>query len=174
MDLAGDALLCGIAVIVGDSISLGGQKFTGDIYAVISCLCTAAAFTIIRASGKNLMSSLGIGGLASALVALAWGGALPGLLPLTGWLWVTVSGLIVIPVANTLIANGPRFLPTTDVSMFFLLETSITPIWIYLLFHEVPSPNVLLGGMIVVITLLLHSAWRLKATLTEPQAKPAE
>jgi drug/metabolite transporter (DMT)-like permease len=64
-----------------------------------------------------------------------------------------------------LIANGPRFLPSADVSMFFLLETILTPIWVWMLFKEVPSQAVLLGGAIVIITLVAHSFWRLRETL---------
>jgi drug/metabolite transporter (DMT)-like permease len=70
-----------------------------------------------------------------------------------------------IPLASTLIANGPRFLPSADVSMFFLLETVLTPVWIWLLFSELPSKSVFYGGAIVVATLIVHSIWRLCSTL---------
>jgi drug/metabolite transporter (DMT)-like permease len=73
--------------------------------------------------------------------------------------------LLIIPLSSSLIANGPRFLPSADVSMFFLLETILTPIWIWLLFKEAPSNAVLLGGAIVIVTLVAHSFWRLKETL---------
>jgi len=52
------------------------------------------------------------------------------------------------------------------VSMFFMLETVLTPVWIWLLFGEVPGQRVLLGGAVVVMALLAHSAWRLRVSLS--------
>jgi drug/metabolite transporter (DMT)-like permease len=162
--------LVGVGIIVGDSLSTAG--LWGDFLAFICACCTAAAFTIIRASDKNVATSLAVGSLLSALIALvffqvdfaslrnvaAFG--------MPSWFWVALNGLIIIPLSSALIANGPRYLPSADVSMFFLLETILTPIWIWLLFFEVPSRNVLIGGAIVIVTLVLHSFWRLRETLS--------
>lgn len=161
--------LIGVGIIVRDSLSFGG--LWGDFLAFVCACCTAAAFTIIRASGKNVATSLGVGSLVSALIALLIFKADVSLLGKTAafgmpsWFWVALNGLVIIPLSSSLIANGPRFLPSADVSMFFLLETILTPIWIWLLFKEAPSNAVLLGGAIVIVTLVAHSFWRLKETL---------
>ena len=167
--------LIGVGIIVGDSMSTSG--LWGDLLALICASCTAAAFTIIRASGKNVATSLAIGSLLSALIAIVFFDVnLPSLsqtaaFNMPSWFWVALNGLIVIPLSSALIANGPRYLPSADVSMFFLLETILTPIWIWMLFQEMPSQNVIIGGMIVVVTLVLHSFWRLRETLNmSPQA----
>jgi drug/metabolite transporter (DMT)-like permease len=151
------ASFCGVALIGIDSVMTGGVL--GDILAFISMVCTSAAFTIIRASGRNVASSLAIGSLASA--CLSWPFIPSMTIEPSVLLWIGMSGLIVMPLASTLIANGPRFLPSADVSMFFLLETTLAPVWIWLLFGERPTPQALIGGTIVVVTLLAHSAWRL-------------
>jgi drug/metabolite transporter (DMT)-like permease len=162
--------LTGVGIIVKDSLTFGGLK--GDFLALLSACCTAAAFTIIRASGKNVATSLAVGSLLSALIALVVFQADVTLLSKTAsfglpsWFWVALNGLLVIPLSSSLISNGPRFLPSADVSMFFLLETILTPIWIWMLFKEVPSNTVLAGGFIVIVTLVVHSFWRLKETLT--------
>lgn len=159
----------GVGIIVWDGISAG--RYIGDLLALLSAICTAGAFTIIRASGKNVATSLALGSLCSACIAAAFfhinsssllepaGFGMPGLL------WVGLNGLVAIPLASALIANGPRFLPSADVSMFFLLETVLTPLWIWLLFAETPTNAVLFGGAIVIVTLILHSWWRLVTTL---------
>jgi drug/metabolite transporter (DMT)-like permease len=161
--------LVGVGIIVRDSLTTGG--IWGDFLAFVCACCTAAAFTIIRASGKNVATSLAVGSLVSALIALFIFNADVSLLTKTAgfglpsWFWIALNGLIIIPLSSSLIANGPRFLPSADVSMFFLLETILTPIWIWLLFKEAPSNAVLLGGAIVIVTLVAHSFWRLKETL---------
>jgi drug/metabolite transporter (DMT)-like permease len=159
----------GVSIIVWDGISLG--KVFGDVLALVSAICTAAAFTIIRASKKNVATSLAVGSLASALVAVLFFDVSPASLAapasfgVPSWIWVALNGLVAIPLASTLIANGPRFLPSADVSMFFLLETVLTPIWIWMIFAEAPTRTVLIGGSIVILTLAAHSCWRLQTTL---------
>ncbi|MFO1034153.1 MAG: DMT family transporter [Hyphomicrobiales bacterium] len=155
----------GVFIIVRDG--LHSDKLVGDAFAFVCACCTAAAFTIIRASGKNVATSLGLGSLMSALVAVAFFPVhLESLLPVSnlgmpGWVWLVLNGLVVIPIASTLIANGPRYLPSVDVSMFFLLETVLTPVWVWMLFGEAPSTNVLIGGAVIILTLFAHSSWRL-------------
>jgi drug/metabolite transporter (DMT)-like permease len=166
--------LVGVGIIVQDSMTFGG--LWGDFLALVCACCTAAAFTIIRASGRNVATSLAVGSLFSAIIALVFFNANPASLLATAafgmpsWFWVALNGLVVIPLSSALIANGPRFLPSADVSMFFLLETILTPIWIWMLFAEVPSQAVLVGGAIVIVTLTVHSLWRLRDTLS---ASPA-
>ena len=157
----------GVFIIIRDG--LHSSKVAGDMLALLCACCTAAAFTIIRGSGKNVATSLGLGSLVSAIVALLFFDAQLNTLfntagfGMPAWVWLALNGLIVIPLSSTLIANGPRYLPSVDVSMFFLLETVLTPLWIWMLFGEVPSRAVLWGGIIIVVTLLVHSIWRLRS-----------
>lgn len=168
--LATACALLGVGIIVGGSLSFGG--LWGDFLALVCAISTSAAFTIVRASGKNIATSLAIGSLLSALIALTFfdvslaGLLKPAALDMPSWFWVAMNGLVVIPLSSALIANGPRFLPSADVSMFFLLETILTPIWIWMLFKEVPPNTVLLGGAIVIVALVAHGLWRLRSTLT--------
>jgi drug/metabolite transporter (DMT)-like permease len=168
----------GVGVIVWDSLRFG--NVIGDLMALVCACCTAAAFTIIRASKKNVATSLALGSLASAVFAYF-------MMPVdlthlssqmtlgaNGWVWLSLNGLVVIPLASTLIANAPRFLPSADVSMFFLLETLLAPVWVWMIFGENPSWAVVVGGTVVVSTLLAHSGWRLSTTLrARPRASLA-
>jgi drug/metabolite transporter (DMT)-like permease len=139
----------------------------GDCLALVSAFCSATIFTIIRATGKKVATSLALGSLSSALIALLFFKVSPlallqpGAFGVQALVWLALNGLVAIPLATVLLARGPRVLPSADVSMFFMLETVLTPIWIWLLFAEMPSARVLLGGGIVVLTLLCHSWWRL-------------
>jgi drug/metabolite transporter (DMT)-like permease len=157
--------LVGVGIIMKDGLSSGG--IVGDLLAALCSVCTAAAFTIIRGSRKNVANSLAMGSLTSAIVVLiffpvslhtlneAAGFGLP------AWFWLVMNGIVVIPLASVLIATGPRYLPSVDVSMFFLLETVLAPIWVWMIFGEQPSRMVLIGGTIVIVTLIVHSIWRM-------------
>ena len=156
--------LGGAGIIVYDGLESGHPL--GDLAALICATCTASMFTIIRATGRNLSTSLAVGSLCSAIFAALNSINLASLVAtssfgLPSWAWIALNGLLAIPLATVLLANGPRFLPSADVSMFFLLETVLTPIWIWMLFGEIPSAPVLFGGTIVIVTLIAHSVWRL-------------
>ena len=146
----------GVGIIVWDGLITG--TWVGDMMALVVAMCTAVALTIIRKTGRNVVTSLATGSLVSALIALWW--AKPLLMPLEGWSWLALNGLIVMPLASALIAIGPRYIPSAEVAMFFLLDTVLTPIWIWLIFGEVPTLRAMIGGAIVITSLLLHSLWR--------------
>jgi drug/metabolite transporter (DMT)-like permease len=175
--LASVLAFVGVFIIIRDGLQ--SSKIIGDIMALVCACCTAAAFTIIRASGKNVATSLGLGSLASAVVALLFFNAQldtlfqPAGFGVPAWAWLALNGLLVIPLSSTLIANGPRYLPSVDVSMFFLLETVLTPIWMWMLFGEIPSRAVLWGGMLIVTTLLAHSVWRLRVGMASAPLEKA-
>jgi drug/metabolite transporter (DMT)-like permease len=162
--LAAMISVVGVAIIVVDSWQ--SEKYLGDILAFISACCTAASFTIVRYGGKNVATSLAMGSLLASLIAVAFfpvnlaGLLSPAGFSQTGLLWLCINGLIAIPLASILVSNGPRYLPAVDVSMFFMLETVLAPVWIWLLFGDAPSPAVTWGGLIIIVTLLIHSFWR--------------
>lgn len=170
--------LCGAALITSQGIDSG--HWVGDAMAITSAFCSATILTIIRATGRKVATSLALGSLASSLIALTFFGIVPSSLLGTGafglpsLLWLGLNGLIVMPLATVLLARGPRLLPSADVSMFFMLETILTPIWTWMLFAEVPSPRVLMGGLLLIVTLLAHSWWRLAVSLRATPAVSAQ
>lgn len=164
----------GVAIIAWDGMSTA--RPWGSMLALLSAFCSATAFTVVRATGYKVATSLALGNLSSAVIALVFFGiSLPALfapasLGVPAWVWLALNGFIAIPLATVMLASGPRYLPTADVSMFFMLETVLTPIWVWSIFGEVPSSAVLVGGAIVITTLIVHSWWRVgSATLSAPQ-----
>jgi len=158
----------GVVIIGADGLTTG--TLPGDLMALGVALMTAIALTVVRKSGKNVVSSLAVGSFASALIASFW--AAPLALSFAGWGWLGLNGLIVIPLASALIALGPRYLPAPEVAMFFLLDTLLTPIWIWLIFSELPTPVSLFGGSIVIVTLMAHSLWRFRSSSLRPAISP--
>ncbi len=163
------AAFVGAAIIASAGIHAG--NWAGDGMALLSAFCSAAILTIIRATGKKVTTSLALGSLSAALVALlffkvslsqVWSA---GALGMPALFWLALNGLVTMPLATALLARGPRVLPSADVGMFFMLETILTPVWIWMLFGEMPSARVLLGGTVVVIAVFAHSWWRLAVSL---------
>lgn len=151
--------LAGIAVIVSDS--LGRGSLTGDVSALGGAICIAALLSVARRSrSRNMIPTMAVSGLVSALVALplaaphALGAGQAGLLALLG--------LVVLPLAVVLTLLGPRYLPAPEVGLIMLLETVLGPYWVWLALGEAPTERALLGGAIVIGVLALHSALALR------------
>ncbi len=150
--------LSGVLLIVADGLQLGTWR--GDLLALGVAIIMAASLTIVRYSGTNQSLSAGAGHLLSAVVAAPF--ALPGSLTAAGWGWMAINGFLIAPAATALLLIGPRYVAAAIVGMFFLLETVLTPIWMWAIFAEKPTTTSLIGGVIVIASLIAHSLWRFK------------
>jgi drug/metabolite transporter (DMT)-like permease len=113
---------------------------------------------------------LAVGSFASAVIAYVFLAADPGALTAASWGWLALNGLVVMPLASGLIALGPLYIPAAEVALFFLLDTVFTPVWIWLIFGELPTRNSFIGGVIIFVTLVMLGVWRI---LTTRQQGPA-
>ncbi|MCH9663398.1 MAG: DMT family transporter [Gammaproteobacteria bacterium] len=150
--------LAGVLLIVADGLQLGTWR--GDLLALGVALIMATSLTIVRYSGTNQSLSAGAGHLMSAVVAAPF--AVPGSLTVAGWGWLSINGFLVAPAATAFLMIGPRYVAAAIVAMFFLLETVLTPVWMWAIFSEMPSTLSLIGGAIVIASLAGHSLWRFK------------
>jgi len=150
--------LCGIGFIFKDSLTSG--HLYGDVVAFGAAMGLATAFVFTRKYNLNMVTAPGIAGLFTALIAVSFIADFS-FAPLQ-WFYLTLNGLIILPISFGLIALGPRYIPSAEVAMLMLLETIFGPFFVWLVVAEAPGPNSLIGGAVVVITLMVHSAWRLR------------
>jgi drug/metabolite transporter (DMT)-like permease len=76
-------------------------------------------------------------------------------------LWVLFDGAVMIPLAFWCLATGPRYLSGPEVGMFYLLETILAPVWVWMVFGEVPTPQALTGGSLLVLALVGYSVFQI-------------
>jgi len=160
--------LFGVGIIAYDGFATG--TLAGDVMALVVALCMAVTLTTMRKTGKSVVTSFATGSLMAALVASLW--ATPMAMPPAAWSWLALNGLVVIPLATALMAIGPRYLPSAEVAMFFLLDTVLTPVWVWMLFGELPSLHSIIGGIIVITALLAHSVWRYRSNGVAKSLRP--
>jgi len=151
-------MVFGVGLIVRDGLA-GGHVF-GDAMALLSAFILASAITVGRASHRD-MGFVPL--LAAALPAiLGFTNALPAGLAIEHPAWILLNGALLMPVAFWCLATGPRYLSAPEVGMFYLLETILAPIWIWLIFAETPPTMTLLGGAILVCAIMAHSLWMVR------------
>lgn len=156
------ATLTGVGIIVSDGFGTG--NLTGDLLALVCATLLALSLTLTRKSGKDLSLAPGFGGLVSATFAIPT-------LALTGMesgapVWLALDALVVVPIAGITLWLAPRYITAPQVAFFYLLETVLAPLWVWLVFAEVPSRLVFAGGALVVIAIAAHTWAELRTSKT--------
>ena len=148
-----------IIYIFYDSLKLG--NFYGDVLGFVTAIGLAVGAVIIRsAKTKNLVPAAVVGKLFVATFALLFieSFALVG----NDLLIVPLMCILCVAIPFVLVTIAPRFIPAAEVNLFFLLETIIGPIWVWLIIKEQPSFETLQGGLIIITTIAIHSYLKLK------------
>jgi len=148
-----------IIYIFFDSIKLG--NFYGDILGFITAIGLAVgAVTIRSAKSKNLVPAAVVGKLLVATFALFFIESF--VLEDKDLIIVPLMCILCVAIPFVLVTIAPRFIPAAEVNLFFLLETIIGPVWVWLIIKEQPSIETLQGGMVIIATIAIHSFLKLK------------
>ena len=148
-----------VIYIFFDSLKLG--NFYGDILGFITAIGLAVgAVTIRSAKSKNLVPAAVVGKMLVATFALLFVENFA--LINQDLIIVPLMCILCVAIPFVLVTIAPRFIPAAEVNLFFLLETIIGPIWVWLIIKEQPSVETLLGGVVIIITIAIHSFLKLR------------
>ena len=148
-----------IVYIFADSFKLG--NFYGDVLGFITAVGLAVgAVTIRSAKTKNLVPAAVVGKLFVATFALFFIESFA--LVEHDIIIVPLMCILCVAIPFVLVTIAPRFIPAAEVNLFFLLETIIGPIWVWLIIKEQPTIETLLGGVVIIITIAIHSFLKLR------------
>ena len=142
-----------------DSLQLG--NIFGDLLGLVCALGLAVgAVTIRSAKTKNLVPAAVVGKLLVAVFAIFFieTYALVG----RDLLIVPLMCVMCVAIPFVLVTIAPRFIPAEEVNLFFLLETIIGPIWVWMVIKEQPSLETIQGGIVIILTIAIHSFLKLK------------
>ena len=148
-----------VIYIFFDSLKVG--NFYGDILGFITAIGLAVgAVTIRSAKSKNLVPAAVVGKMLVATFALLFVENFA--LINQDLIIVPLMCILCVAIPFVLVTIAPRFIPAAEVNLFFLLETIIGPIWVWLIIKEQPSVETLLGGVVIIITIAIHSFLKLR------------
>ncbi|MDQ7728262.1 DMT family transporter [Halomonas sp. SpR8] len=155
--------LVAIAIcILGMSLVFMGEgahgMLIGNLYALAAAAAIGGNLTVLRRfPAIDRLVVIAGGGLLSAAIALPL--ASPFSLDAPRYGVLAVMGLIQMPLATVLINSATRYLPSTEVALFYLVETALGTLWVWWMLGETPTVSTLAGGAVVILVLVLH-AWR--------------
>ena len=139
--------------------SLGTPTLDGDLIAVLAILAFAATIVIWRRHpGLNRPRTLVVGSviMAAAASLFADWSAIDARALLAG----AGMGLIFNPTGRMLYSSAPRFAPASEVAVFAPVETVAATVWVWVAFGEQPTATTVLGGVIVISSVLLATVRR--------------
>ena len=142
-----------------DSLQVG--NLFGNIMGFVTASGLAVNAVLIRyAKDKDLLPSAVMGKLGVAVFAFFFveNFNLIG----TDQIYIPIMCIICVALPFVLVTIAPRFIPAEEVNLFFLLETIIGPIWVWLVVKEQPTLETIIGGAMIIITLGIHSFIKLR------------
>ena len=152
-----------LAVIYIFYDALDAGDFLGNFLGLITATGLAIGANIIRSAKKiSLVPSAMLGKLMVALIALLFADQLK--LEGNDLIIIPLMCIMCVAIPFVLVTLAPRYITAAEVNLFFLLETILGPLWVWLVIKEQPSIETIIGGAIIVTTIAIHSALVLKKT----------
>lgn len=155
---------------------------SGLLLGSVASLCVPVAgainWTVVQRSQSqgqqiDLVPSVLLGAVISTLLTLPL--AAPFLATAEDVAWLAMLGLVQLAIPCALAVVCARSLKAPEVSLLALLEVIFGIVWAWLWASETPGREVLLGGSVVIMALLLNEllAWR-DRTATPMPSQPDE
>ena len=142
-----------------DSIQLG--NFFGDFMGLVTATGLAVNAVLVRsAKDRDLLPSAVLGKLCVAIFAFFFVESFD--LVGNDMIYIPLMCVLCVAIPFVLVTIAPRFIPAEEVNLFFLLETIIGPIWVWMIIKEQPSIETVQGGIVIIVTIAIHSFLKLK------------
>ena len=150
-----------LAVIYIFYDALDAGDILGNALGLLTALGLAAGAVIIRSKKKiSLVPSAMVGKLLVALTAFYFADNLN--LKDNDLIIVPLMCIMCVAIPFVLVTLAPRYITAAEVNLFFLLETILGPIWVWLVIKEQPSTETIIGGIVIIATIATHSILSLK------------
>ena len=144
----------GLGIILYNDFGLGNME--GNLYAFGCVFAFVSMLAILeRDKEANRLACFGTGALMASLLAFL---TAPIVIPdAYSFSIIVFMGALLTPLSRAFIGIGTKVLPSVEVALLTIIEPVCAPFWVWILLDEKPHPNTLLGGAIILVTLLVHS-----------------
>lgn len=145
------ASAAGVAIMVGHSVRMEGGL--GAMFALTVALFFSINVNLVRQHRSvSLLPGVFLAGLLSALLTAPL--ALPSSPTPAEFGRLAFLGLIQLGLGFVLFTAGARSVPAAQALIISLLEVVLGPLWVWFAFSEKPAVTVLVGGAIVVASVI--------------------
>ena len=156
--------MSGVLLIIGSSLSIQtGEQFIGNIVAFIMPISFAILVIIIRKyPNVDMVPAQFIAGVFAAIIGYVVAGKLS--ISLHDLFLASLAGFFQIGFGFIFITIGSQTTPSAVVGVLMLTEAVFGPLWAWLFINEIPPSSVLLGGGIIIFSILFQTFLSKKQT----------
>jgi drug/metabolite transporter (DMT)-like permease len=157
--------MCGVIIILGSSISIQtSEQFLGNIIAFIMPISFAVLVIIIRKyPSVDMIPAQFIAGITAGIIGFIFTIDTGGLMISYHDLFLAfIAGFFQIGFGFILITIGSQTTPAAIVGILMLTESVFGPLWAWLFINEIPPSSVIIGGIIIIFSILLQSIFTKK------------
>jgi len=149
--------MSGVLLIIGSSLSIqSSEQFIGNIVAFIMPISFAILVVIIRKyPNVDMVPAQFTAGILAAIIGYFIAGKLS-ISPHDLFL-ASMAGFFQIGFGFILITIGSQTTPSAVVGVLMLTEAVFGPLWAWLFINEIPPMSVLIGGGIIIFSILFQS-----------------
>jgi drug/metabolite transporter (DMT)-like permease len=148
--------ISGMMLFFAEHLEAGNML--GNILAILSGLSFAGVFVCNTRAEVDTEQSILLGFLINAVIGLpfifigttadpaAWGAAI-------------FLGVVQVGLAYVFFSKGIRLTSALLACLITAIEPVLNPIWVALVFGEIPGPFALAGGAVIIITIVTYNIW---------------
>ena len=154
--------MTGVLIILGSSLSIQStEEFFGNIVAFIMPISFAVLVIVVRKYPKtDMVPAQFIAGVTAAVIGYLVAEQLT--ISLHDFFLAFLAGFFQIGFGFILITIGSQTTPAAVVGVLMLTESVFGPLWAWLFIKEIPPTAVLIGGTIIVFSILFQSFFNKK------------
>ncbi|HIN07789.1 MAG TPA: DMT family transporter [Pelagibacteraceae bacterium] len=149
--------MSGVLLVVGSSLFIqSSEQFIGNIVAFIMPISFATLVIIIRKNPNvDMVPAQFIAGVFAAIIGYFIAGKLS--ISSHDLFLASMAGFFQIGFGFILITIGSQTTPSAVVGVLMLTEAVFGPLWVWLFINETPPISVLIGGGIIIFSILFQS-----------------
>jgi drug/metabolite transporter (DMT)-like permease len=149
--------MSGVLLILGSSLSIqSDEQFIGNIVAFIMPISFAILVIIIRKYPNiDMVPAQFVAGVFAAIIGYVIAGKLS--ISLHDLFLAFLAGFFQIGFGFIFITIGSQTTPSAVVGVLMLTEAVFGPLWAWLFINEIPPSSVLLGGGIIIFSILFQT-----------------
>ena len=145
--------------------SYQGNRLYGDFFGLLTAIMVGGSAVVVR-YGKNFnfLPALLLSKFFIMLIAIIFMQNFPETLFVDqkNLYLIIAMGVFAVFIPLAMITLAPRYIPAYEVEIFFVLETILGPVWVWLVIHEQPTNKTIIGGVFVIIIILIHTILELR------------
>ncbi len=152
-------ILIGLIIIFSEQ--LGSGNLQGDILALLCVMTFSFNYVFMyRYKNVNRIVILAFSGICITIISLFFIESFT--LDTTSFYIILIAGLLISPLSRLFLLLGTRTLSAAEMSLFTILETVLAPIWGWIFINEIPHVNTIIGGAIILSTIVINSIYMVK------------